>query len=176
MWLADCMTGCGCSWVAGSGYAWSSHLTHGTTVLQTNQKQAAHVFLDVALKACKTYATTNLVPIGAATGALLLQAGGQIVFTPSKALAKVLAAELPPVGEKGGPTRVLYPASKKAQKTLEEGLAARGVGADGRPLFEVVRLNTYDTVPAEWGAEETVGALGADASVWCCCVLGWAVD
>ncbi len=73
--------------------------------------------------------------------------------------------ELPPVpaSEEGGgrprsrptPTRVLYPASKKAQRTLEEGLQARA-GPGGEALFEVVRLNTYDTVPAEWGEEETV--------------------
>jgi hypothetical protein len=121
---------------------------------QIETKQAAHVFLDIA-KTCASYKPHNLVPIGEATGALLTKAGGQIAFSPSKALAKVLAVELPPVAE-GRPTRVLYPASKKAQKTLEDGLHGR-VGADGKaPLFEVVRLNTYDTVPAEWGEEETV--------------------
>jgi uroporphyrinogen-III synthase len=135
----------------------SIHVTCAPTPTYTHthkQHQAAHVFLDVA-KTCNSYQPTNLVPIGEATGALLTKAGGQIAYTPNKALAKVLAVELPPVEGKAGPTRVLYPASKKAQKTLEEGLAAR-VGLDGKPLFEVVRLNTYDTVPAEWGEAETV--------------------
>lgn len=159
---------------------------------------------------CPTYQPTNLVPIGEATGALLTKAGGRIAYTPSRALAKVLAAELPPVEGKEvggwvggrfggggvvgstsqcgreristsayctthasptvhiykGPTRVLYPASKKAQKTLEDGLAAR-VGADGKPLFEVVRLNTYDTVPAEWGEAEAVGGGWLGCSIVC---------
>ena len=174
----------------------------------TQPPQAAHVFLDVA-QACRAYAPTNLVPIGEVTGALLTKAGGQIAFAPSKALAKVLAVELPPVERKEvgellvavgaeklagpctapsplltpriyiipctqGPTRVLYPASKKAQKTLEDGLAAR-VGADGRPQFEVVRLNTYDTVPAEWGEAETVGGWGfvLYCLVWFGLVLGF---
>lgn len=65
----------------------------------TQPPQAAHVFLDVA-QACRAYAPTNLVPIGEATGTLLTKAGGQIAFAPSKALAKVLAVELPPVERK----------------------------------------------------------------------------
>ena len=133
--------------------------------------QAARVFLEVA-QACSTYKPTNLVPIGEATGMLLKQAGAGIKFTPSKALAKVLAVELPEKEEeeeegKGGgrktkrTARVLYPASKRAAHTLEDGLHARGVceagegGREGereggRRLFDVTRLNTYDTVPAEW--------------------------
>lgn len=60
--------------------------------------------------------------------------------------------------------RVLYPASAKAQKTLETGLQARG--------FEVRRLNTYDTVPASWNedakaaaAAATVAAFGSPSAV-----------
>ncbi|CAM9623059.1 unnamed protein product, partial [Hapterophycus canaliculatus] len=49
--------------------------------------------------------------------------------------------------------RVLYPASAKAQKTLESGLEARG--------FEVCRLNTYDTVPATWDEGSKAAAAGA---------------
>jgi uroporphyrinogen-III synthase len=108
--------------------------------------QAAHVFLDVA-ETCKVYEPTNIVSIGDATGELLRKAGAEIVYSPSKALAKVLAQELPPVP--GRTTRILYPASKRAARTLEDGLGGRG--------FEVKRLNTYDTVPADWTEEETVG-------------------
>lgn len=57
--------------------------------------------------------------------------------------------------EENRPSRVLYPASAKAQKTVETGLQARG--------FEVRRLNTYDTVPATW--DETAGAAAAGAAV-----------
>lgn len=60
--------------------------------------------------------------------------------------------------------RVLYPASAKAQKTLETGLQVRG--------FDVRRLNTYDTVPASWNedakaaaAAATVAAFGSPSAV-----------
>lgn len=96
------------------------------------------------------------------------------VFTPSKATGETLAAEIPLPAPEGGaeaaggaaeaPRRVLYPASAKAQKTLESGLEARG--------FDVCRLNTYDTVPAEWDAEAesaaaavSVAAFGSPSAV-----------
>ncbi|KAJ8604777.1 hypothetical protein CTAYLR_001027 [Chrysophaeum taylorii] len=59
-------------------------------------------------------------------------------FSPSKATAATLGAELP--GVPGD--RVLYPASKLAAKTLEAALGARG--------FSVDRVDAYSTVPAEW--------------------------
>ena len=40
----------------------------------------------------------------------------------------------------------MYPASARAQTTLQDGLAARG--------FLVTRLNTYDTVTATWTDEQ----------------------
>jgi len=79
----------------------------------------------------------------------------------------VLAVELPEVnegGREGGRTaRVLYPASKRAAHTLEDGLHARGEGGregggEGGRLFEVTRLNTYDTIPADWSEEDEVMA------------------
>ncbi|KAJ6709803.1 UROPORPHYRINOGEN-III SYNTHASE CHLOROPLASTIC [Salix koriyanagi] len=60
-----------------------------------------------------------------------------VAFSPSKATGKVLALELPNNGNKR--CTVLYPASAKASCEIEEGLCNRG--------FEVVRLNTYTTVP-----------------------------
>ncbi|XP_057470270.1 uroporphyrinogen-III synthase, chloroplastic isoform X1 [Actinidia eriantha] len=60
-----------------------------------------------------------------------------VAFAPSKAIGKVLVAELPKHGS--GKCTVLYPASAKASNEIEEGLANRG--------FEVTRLNTYTTVP-----------------------------
>ncbi|KAL5777843.1 hypothetical protein ACOSP7_010769 [Xanthoceras sorbifolium] len=59
-----------------------------------------------------------------------------LAFTPSKATGKVLASELPKNNMK---CTVLYPASMKASNEIEEGLFNRG--------FEVMRLNTYTTVP-----------------------------
>uniref|UniRef100_A0A2P2KKX1 Uroporphyrinogen-III synthase n=1 Tax=Rhizophora mucronata TaxID=61149 RepID=A0A2P2KKX1_RHIMU len=60
-----------------------------------------------------------------------------IAFVPSKATGKVLALELPKDSNKH--CTVLYPASAKASNDIEEGLSNRG--------FEVLRLNTYTTVP-----------------------------
>ncbi|CAN8284434.1 unnamed protein product [Cochlearia groenlandica] len=62
-----------------------------------------------------------------------------VAFTPSKATGKILASELPK--NDGKRSSVLYPASIKAGNDIEEGLSSRG--------FEVVRLNTYTTVPVQ---------------------------
>ncbi|GLT92233.1 hypothetical protein SLE2022_100810 [Rubroshorea leprosula] len=62
-----------------------------------------------------------------------------IAFAPSKATGKVLVSELPKDGDKR--CTVLYPASAKASNEIEEGLSSRG--------FEVMRLNTYTTVPVD---------------------------
>lgn len=62
-------------------------------------------------------------------------------FMPSKANADCLSAELPHGCAPAQPDAlctVLYPASSKAQNTLQAGL-------ERRP-FAVTRLNTYDTV------------------------------
>uniref|UniRef100_A0A453IYC6 Uroporphyrinogen-III synthase n=1 Tax=Aegilops tauschii subsp. strangulata TaxID=200361 RepID=A0A453IYC6_AEGTS len=61
----------------------------------------------------------------------------EVAFSPSKALGKVLASELPRTSETA--CKVLYPASAKAGHEIQNGLSARG--------FEVTRLNTYSTVP-----------------------------
>jgi uroporphyrinogen-III synthase len=85
--------------------------------------------------------------VGKATEEALVQAGIAVAFCPSKATAATLVKELPmPESGLSTPPRVLYPASARAQKTLEIGLTERG--------FAVVRLNTYDTVTAVWTDEE----------------------
>ncbi|KAG6585644.1 Uroporphyrinogen-III synthase, chloroplastic, partial [Cucurbita argyrosperma subsp. sororia] len=63
-----------------------------------------------------------------------------VAFAPSKAIGKVLAYELPKLGNTK--CSVLYPASTKASNDIEEGLANRG--------FEVTRLNTYTTAPVDY--------------------------
>ena len=80
--------------------------------------------------------------VGKATQEALNEFGIEVCFTPSKATAATLVVELP--GET--PCRIMYPASCKAKKTLEDGLSKRG--------FDVVRLNTYDTVTASWTSVE----------------------
>lgn len=86
-----------------------------------------------------------VVAVGKATEQKLKDCGISVAFVPSKATAATLAKELELVdGEK--PTSLLYPASAKAKKTLENDLTARG--------FDVVRINTYDTVTATWVDEQ----------------------
>lgn len=84
----------------------------------------------------------SVAAVGKATQETLNMFGIEVCFTPSKATAATLVVELP--GE--APCRIMYPASCKAKKTLQDGLANRG--------FEVVRLNTYDTVTASWTSRE----------------------
>ncbi|KAL6645443.1 hypothetical protein ACP70R_017051 [Stipagrostis hirtigluma subsp. patula] len=63
----------------------------------------------------------------------------EIAFSPSKAMGKFLALELPRDSE--NTCKVLYPASAKAGHEIQDGLSNRG--------FEVTRLNTYTTVPVQ---------------------------
>ncbi|XLR32291.1 hypothetical protein S83_060191, partial [Arachis hypogaea] len=82
--------------------------------------------------------------VGAGTASIFkeaMQSSKQLLdvaFAPSKATGKVLATELPKIGNK---TTVLYPASEKASNEIEEGLSKRG--------FEVIRMNIYTTVPVQ---------------------------
>ncbi|CAL5006436.1 unnamed protein product [Urochloa decumbens] len=62
----------------------------------------------------------------------------EVAFSPSKAMGKILASELPRGSE--STCKVLYPASAKASHEIQ-GLSDRG--------FYVTRLNTYTTVPVE---------------------------
>ena len=98
--------------------------------------------------------------VGKATGAMLEKLGIPVAFCPSKATAKTLVVELPSLHENdnnddadndsnkndSNPTSLLYPASAKAATTLQDGLTKRG--------FVVTRLDTYDTVTAEWTDHE----------------------
>lgn len=84
-----------------------------------------------------------VVAVGKATEKTLESYGIPVSFVPSKATAKTLAAELE---LKGDGTTLLYPASARAKDTLENGLKERG--------FTVRRLNTYDTVTANWDDEQ----------------------
>jgi uroporphyrinogen-III synthase len=85
----------------------------------------------------------SVAAVGKATEKTLEKFGITVNFVPSKATAETLAEELHLNGE--GST-ILYPASARAQDTLQKGLEARG--------FKVTRLNTYDTVTASWTDEQ----------------------
>ena len=96
----------------------------------------------VVASAWPSSSTTPVAAVGKATQDALQSYGIPVCFTPSKATAATLVQELP--GK--APCKVLYPASRKAKTTLQNGLTDRG--------FEVVRLNTYDTVTATWTTAE----------------------
>ncbi|WCJ35377.1 Uroporphyrinogen-III synthase chloroplastic [Euphorbia peplus] len=101
----------------------------------------------VFLEAWKAAGTPNVKVgvVGAGTASVFKEAVrsfGQsldIAFAPSKATGKVLALELPKSENKR--CTVLYPASAKASNEIEDGLSNRG--------FQVLRLNTYTTVPVD---------------------------
>ncbi|KAI3465400.1 hypothetical protein Pfo_022063 [Paulownia fortunei] len=103
--------------------------------------EAGAVFLD-AWKAAGT-PKVRVGVVGAGTASVFekilpsLKQSLNVAFAPSKAIGKVLAAELPDHGN--ARCTVLYPASAKASNEIEEGLGMRG--------FEVTRLNTYTTEP-----------------------------
>jgi len=91
----------------------------------------------------------SVAAVGKATQEALKVYGIDVAFVPSKATAATLVKELPTLEEatnEGRSTSLLYPASAKAQDTLQNGLEERG--------FIVTRLNTYDTVTATWTPEE----------------------
>ncbi|KAL8058841.1 hypothetical protein ABFX02_03G047300 [Erythranthe guttata] len=103
--------------------------------------EAGVVFLDAWKAAGTPKVRVGVVGAGTASVFEKLQPPSKqslnVAFSPSKAIGKVLAAELPNDGN--GRCTALYPASAKAGHEIEEGLAKRG--------FEVTRLNTYTTEP-----------------------------
>lgn len=132
----------------------------GLAYVVVTSPEAAKVFLAGWTQAGEP--PVQVACVGKATGDALRARGVTPVFTPSKATGETLAAEIPLPPSAGGAggdgeqrRRVLYPASAKAQKTVETGLRARG--------FDVRRLNTYDTVPASW--DEAAEAAAAAAAV-----------
>ena len=92
----------------------------------------------------------KVVAVGKATEVALRDAGIDVSFVPTKATAQTLVEELPPIPSNNDSnnsgdrmTNVLYPASAKAADVIVNGLEARSD-------FRVTRLDTYDTVPAQW--------------------------
>jgi uroporphyrinogen-III synthase len=95
-----------------------------------------------------TSSLPKIAAVGKATSKVLKKLGFSVNFIPSVANGESLAEELPPVSELGL-NNILYPASFKAADTIQENLEKRKDAA-----FRVVRMNTYDTVPAEFSQEQ----------------------
>jgi uroporphyrinogen-III synthase len=110
--------------------------------------EAASVFLE-AWAACGRPAL-RVATVGAASASVLDAAGLPVEFVPSKATAKVLAAELPVDGD----APVLFPCSALARDELANGLTTRGVSTE--------RVATYTTVGATWDDEAHALARQAD--------------
>ncbi len=121
--------------------------------------EAASVFASAWIEVGRPQLGT-VAAVGKATEITLTKFGIDVAFVPSKATAATLVKEMPPskmAVDEGRATTVFYPASAKAQDTLQSGLEERG--------FNVLRLDTYDTVPASWNAEQTL--LAQSATVAC---------
>ncbi|XP_039032984.1 uroporphyrinogen-III synthase, chloroplastic-like isoform X3 [Hibiscus syriacus] len=101
--------------------------------------EAGSVFLEAWKSAGSPSVRIGVVGAGTASIFKNIRQSLDVAFAPSKATGKVLASELPKEGKKR--CTVLYPASMKASNEIEEGLSCRG--------FQVVRLNTYTTVPVD---------------------------
>lgn len=101
----------------------------------------------------------KVAAVGKATQESLKEFGIEVAFVPSKATAATLVKELPlsdAATKEGRSSTLFYPASNKAADTLQNGLEERG--------FDVMRLNTYDTVPASWDEEQTLLAQSANVA------------
>lgn len=105
-------------------------------VIIITSPQSAEVFIQEWTKIGKP--KMNIAVVGKGTAAPLIAQNLHIVFQPSDATAETLAKELP----MDWGTKILYPTSSIAEKTLQSGLESRG--------FHVKRLNTYTTGPAVW--------------------------
>jgi uroporphyrinogen III methyltransferase/synthase len=88
----------------------------------------------------RALAGARLAAIGPGTAAELTRAGLRVDFTPSRAVADSLAAELPSVA---AGTDILLPRAAEARDALPEGLRARGASV------EVLRV--YRTLPDSAG-------------------------
>lgn len=109
--------------------------------------EAASVFIEGWVTAGKPDVRISVV--GKGTGKILEATREPALrpqFTPSLANAEHMGPELPLI--EGGTNAVLYPSSAKASTVLQEGLERRG--------FEVVRLNTYNTVTVKEIEAETL--------------------
>mmetsp|Transcript_8338 Transcript_8338/g.34332 ORF Transcript_8338/g.34332 Transcript_8338/m.34332 type:complete len:356 (-) Transcript_8338:1034-2101(-) len=133
---------------------------HSWAWIVVTSPEAAKILGDAI---ARTTPTTESRPLQIATvgGATAAALGPGLVsaFSPSKSTAATLAAELPfgtaeDAPEEDSSRKVLFPTSKLAAATLEDGLRARG--------FAVSRVEPYTTLPAEWSDADAATARAAD--------------
>ena len=110
--------------------------------------ESAKVFSDVINSSTNGNAllkdgSVKIAAVGKATKSTLTKLGFNVDFVPSKANGETLATELTPV-DKVKLNRVVYPASAKAENTIQDMLEQRKDAS-----FTVKRFNTYDTVPCK---------------------------
>lgn len=110
--------------------------------------ESANVFADVVSSDNELIANVKIAAVGKATQKSLTDLGFKVDFVPSKANGETLGEELPPI-DKVKLNRVLYPASAKAEDTIQELLEKRKDAS-----FTVTRYNTYDTVPVKLPDEQ----------------------
>lgn len=118
-------------------------------VITITSPQAAFVFAEGWKKAGKPN-DFKVVTVGKGTSKALESHGIESSFEPSDSTAVTLAKELPD----GWGKKVLYPSSALADNKLVAGLQDRG--------FKVTRLDTYNTVPAQWTEEQLALARSVD--------------
>ena len=102
----------------------------------------------------------QIAAVGKATKKVLKDLEIDVDFIPSKANGQTLGEELPPV-DKVKLNRVLYPASAKAESTIQDVLEERKDAS-----FSVTRFNTYDTVPVTL-PDEQVEMIMDDIQIAC---------
>jgi len=138
--------------------------THDIIIITS--PQSAKLFVSAWKSAKRPFC--NVAAIGSATASILLANDINVYFCPSVPTAAAIVSELPfhhpmsstrPVNEnflKGNfyGVKVLYPTSNLADQTITRGLTSRG--------FNVTRLNTYRTAPADWDKAEYHNAKSID--------------
>ena len=108
-------------------------------IIILSSPQAASVFISNWKKSGMP--NVKVASIGKGTSKPLQSVGINPFFEPSDSTAETLAKELP----KDSGNKILYPTSILAENLMQMELEKRG--------FEVIRLNTYETIEAPWTSE-----------------------
>lgn len=99
----------------------------------------------------------KIVAVGVATEQVLRAGGISVDFVPTKATAQTLIHELPFISSSNSSTgvcHVLYPASARAENTIQNGLQIIRSEINPNEIFHVKRLNTYDTITSIWNYKQ----------------------
>jgi uroporphyrinogen-III synthase len=107
----------------------------------------------------------RIAAVGTATEQTLRHGGMEVDFVPSKATAHTLVQEIPWISIRPSTSssssssdplicQILYPASARAEHTIQHGLEVKRKERNATELFHVQRLNTYDTITSTWNKEQ----------------------